>query len=704
MTTQAVTSSSLKDREVHSIMQEENLKKEETPKYAHFAGRTDCLQLTEVNTHSSSKGVGKSIASDKVFSSDYEAVTTLADKSSSSVTWSVKHEMRHHNLSPDKQGAKTVELPTTVETVGKHSLSKVKITSKSHAKISTVSAVDMRIKRCVGQERGHNITHNIPTKNVEVTANTSENDSEYNNVTKTDTFESVARETASEKTKSHSIMQEQTSLETSMVSIPEENLDFSQCLEQLQLSKRTHNGILISIFRDDITRVRTDVIVNAANGYLSHDGGVARAISCCGGPVIQRESTQYIQQHGPLPTGGVCFTSGGDLPCQYVIHAVGPAVYHGDDLSTATECLQELIVRVLDVAANGLGARSIAFPAISTGIYGLPIESCASAFHHGITEYSFTRPSTSIEEINIVIKDEYGVGAFIIEFFTDLEQPNAPVTNDQASIDHHTAHGFDVDSRGPNQASLSAEYKDDAYSMANEEGRHSSHVDDSNDDGVGYGVEVCTENQPINASSAKAIAPASISSDIADTLRAKGDCEICTDSDMTLMAMRCCQNTMCHTCFRRHFELNGKCPFCSLVVLVKRGNQPTGEMESVVEDFQHLPGYERDGTIVLSYHFPDGIQTTDHPNPGQPYSGTYRRAYLPNNREGRQVCTLLRKAFDLGLLFTIGKSVTTGVHNCVIWNDVHHKTSRTGGPQGYGYPDPTYLDRVKEELAAKGIK
>jgi deltex-like protein len=89
-----------------------------------------------------------------------------------------------------------------------------------------------------------------------------------------------------------------------------------------------------------------------------------------------------------------------------------------------------------------------------------------------------------------------------------------------------------------------------------------------------------------------------------------------------------------------------------------------------------------------------------HPNPGQPYSGTDRCGYLPNNAEGKEVCSLLREAFDAGLIFTVGRSITTGRENCVIWNDIHHKTSLTGQ---FGYPDATYLQRVKAELAAKGI-
>ena len=67
-----------------------------------------------------------------------------------------------------------------------------------------------------------------------------------------------------------------------------------------------------------------------------------------------------------------------------------------------------------------------------------------------------------------------------------------------------------------------------------------------------------------------------------------------------------------------------------------------------------------------------------HPNPGKPFDGTVRTAFLPDTAEGREVCDLLKKAFDAGLIFTVGRSITTGADNVVVWNDIHHKTSYVG--------------------------
>jgi len=116
-----------------------------------------------------------------------------------------------------------------------------------------------------------------------------------------------------------------------------------------------------------------------------------------------------------------------------------------------------------------------------------------------------------------------------------------------------------------------------------------------------------------------------------------------------------------------------------------------------------LPGYEEWGTIAMTYNFDGGIQGSDHPNPGEPFRGLVCTSYLPDNPAGQEVCKLLRSAFDAQLMFTIEKSPATGEEYNIICNDIELKTSRSGGPTNCGYPDTSYLDRVKSQLAEKGI-
>uniref|UniRef100_A0A3B1JVG9 E3 ubiquitin-protein ligase n=1 Tax=Astyanax mexicanus TaxID=7994 RepID=A0A3B1JVG9_ASTMX len=157
-------------------------------------------------------------------------------------------------------------------------------------------------------------------------------------------------------------------------------------------------------------------------------------------------------------------------------------------------------------------------------------------------------------------------------------------------------------------------------------------------------------------------------------------------------------------CLKMSIKIFGEmCPVCKKIYGKVKGNQPQGTMSCRTHRYD-LPGYDGCGTIEIYYDIPGGKQTDEHPNPGQPYSGARRQAYLPNNTEGKEVLQLLQRAFDQRLIFTVGTSMFTGANNTITWNGIHHKTSMTGGPQNYGYPDPDYLKRVKKELKAKGIE
>ena len=132
------------------------------------------------------------------------------------------------------------------------------------------------------------------------------------------------------------------------------------------------DGATISLIQGDITQQDTDAIVNAANERLLHGGGVAGAISRKGGPIIQRESHEWIARHGPVKTGSAAITGAGDLRARYVIHAVGPVMGSGDE----ERKLQQATRSALFLAVQH-GLRSITFPAISTGIFGFPVDRCA---------------------------------------------------------------------------------------------------------------------------------------------------------------------------------------------------------------------------------------------------------------------------------------------------------------------------------------
>ncbi|KAL4503093.1 hypothetical protein ABPG72_014322 [Tetrahymena utriculariae] len=140
-----------------------------------------------------------------------------------------------------------------------------------------------------------------------------------------------------------------------------------------------------------------------------------------------------------------------------------------------------------------------------------------------------------------------------------------------------------------------------------------------------------------------------------------------------------------------------KCPVCSKIYGVMIGDQPPGTMQIYLDKYQSCDGYPNISTIVIEMNM---NSTTKN---GNYVPSTSRVGYLPNTKEARKILEMFKIAFKRRLLYTIGKSVTTGKDNRIIWNGVHFKTNTYGGSSSFGYPDPTYFQRVTQELSLKGI-
>ncbi|CAF1323304.1 unnamed protein product [Rotaria magnacalcarata] len=193
-----------------------------------------------------------------------------------------------------------------------------------------------------------------------------------------------------------------------------------------------------------------------------------------------------------------------------------------------------------------------------------------------------------------------------------------------------------------------------------------------------------------------------------------GDCMICLENlGSSYHKLEVCGHLFHKLCINQWFQSTGKqsCPNCGYVYGISKGPQPSNGQMTCKFLPMPLPGFENEKygfheapTIEITYRFPPGTQGPLNPNPGSHFSGTTRTAYLPNNKEGKDILKLLKKAFDDQHIFTIGRSSTSGQDNVITWNDIHHKTSIHGGPDRFGYPDPTYLFRVRQELSDKGYK
>ena len=180
------------------------------------------------------------------------------------------------------------------------------------------------------------------------------------------------------------------------------------------------SGHVVALRHGDLTEERVDAIVNAANQLLSHGGGVAGAIARRGGPDIQTESDAWVRTHGPARHDRPALTGAGRLPCRAVIHAVGPMWGSGDEARKLGLAYRS----ALDLAHRE-AFRSIAFPSISTGIFGFPVDRAAPLAIGVVREFCEAQPDSPLREIHFTIIDLPTVEAFKRAFEHALPTRNA---------------------------------------------------------------------------------------------------------------------------------------------------------------------------------------------------------------------------------------------------------------------------------------
>jgi O-acetyl-ADP-ribose deacetylase (regulator of RNase III) len=158
----------------------------------------------------------------------------------------------------------------------------------------------------------------------------------------------------------------------------------------------------IKIIQGDITKIPCDAVVNAANPALAGGGGVDGAIHRAGGPSIMKELDQLRKEKGGCPTGSAVVTSAGQLPAQWIIHAVGP-VWKGGNQNERKWLYSAYQVSL--VLAKEKGARSVSFPNISTGVYGFPKTEAVHVALSAVKDFLNLHPE-AFDLINFVCFDE----------------------------------------------------------------------------------------------------------------------------------------------------------------------------------------------------------------------------------------------------------------------------------------------------------
>ncbi|XP_076003676.1 protein mono-ADP-ribosyltransferase PARP14-like isoform X2 [Genypterus blacodes] len=168
---------------------------------------------------------------------------------------------------------------------------------------------------------------------------------------------------------------------------------------------QTSSGVWVSVSKADICTFRVEAVVNAANEELQHIGGLARALLQAAGPQLQTISNEYVARNGKLRPGDAIVTDSCNLPAKYVIHAVGPR-YSDFDKKTAVSRLKLAVKESLNQAQKR-SCTSVALPAISSGVFGFPVDLCADTIAQAVRQFTDCPAGPgSLTEIHLVDNSE----------------------------------------------------------------------------------------------------------------------------------------------------------------------------------------------------------------------------------------------------------------------------------------------------------
>jgi putative ATPase len=166
-------------------------------------------------------------------------------------------------------------------------------------------------------------------------------------------------------------------------------------------------GATLRVVAGDLTVQRVDAVVNAANEQLAHGGGVAKALASAGGPAVQRDSDQWVAEHGPVGHGQAAVTTAGEMPAEHLVHVVGPRYRDGQDNE---RLLRETTAAALD-GARQAGARSVALPAISAGVFGYPPDEADRVIAAACADW-LAEHEGALDEVRLVGLDERAAAYF----------------------------------------------------------------------------------------------------------------------------------------------------------------------------------------------------------------------------------------------------------------------------------------------------
>ncbi|XP_062574511.1 uncharacterized protein LOC134236363 [Saccostrea cucullata] len=426
------------------------------------------------------------------------------------------------------------------------------------------------------------------------------------------------------------------------------------------------NDFTVQVYTGNIIKSNANAIVCFEDKNFKHEGEISRAIADLGGKEFQIKVEEC--KSCPSQPGDVFVVEAGRNfdETVYIFMMISPVC---DEASSEEEWLQSVTnchTKILQEACQKQ-VYNIAMPLVVANENSTEIVS--SDLVKQVTDFVNTKPSDcQLNCIHIVSSNDETtlVVTRALDVYVGEERDKA-----QKMMKQHETHGA-----GNCDEEVAMDVEEDGVPDVGEDGEPSQTAD------------VYTAKQTTSATGPDKEHP---------------QCVICLDSVAEdHETLEKCKHKFCKPCIGRQFKHKPVCPTCGEVYGIVCGNQPEGTM-TVTTTNQSIPGFPKCKTHVIVYDFKEGVQGEEHPNPGVPYRGERRVAYLPDCPKGQLALKLLQIAFERRLVFTIGYSRTTGRDNVITWNDIHHKTNVRGGPERFAYPDPDYLDRLLEELATKGV-
>ena len=210
--------------------------------------------------------------------------------------------------------------------------------------------------------------------------------------------------------------------------------DLENSSSKFMCSYLTIEGKNISVLKGDLTKHKAEAIVNAANSQLNHVGGLAAAIVKAGGQEIQNECDDFIRDKGILREGNTVVTTAGGLPCDKVIHTVGPQWNRLDSPKKKEKKERVLHCAITNCLMEAKSLRSIAIPAVSSGVYGFPRDLCAKIILDAVVDFCTTNPACSLLEIHLVNNDDLTVTAFVEEMRKRLTSKHTFIDNEKLDV------------------------------------------------------------------------------------------------------------------------------------------------------------------------------------------------------------------------------------------------------------------------------